>query len=207
MSWQCLGLFAGFEIVLCLTPGPAVLLILSQALGRGRPAAFWSSLGILAGNTFYFALSATSLGAVLMASWSLFVWIKYAGAAWLVWLGLREILDRSGGMAVRAASGPPSGRRRLILNGFLLQAANPKALLFFAAVLPLFIVPEAPVAPQLLALWLVNLAVEMTVLSGYGVLAAEAGRFARVPRFARATNIAAGSLLVSAGIGLAALRR
>ena len=87
--------FAVTETALCLTPGPAVLLVLSQALTRGTRASLWSNAGILAGNTFYFLLSATGLGAVLLASYDVFFAIKWLGAAYLVWLGVRAFFGRS----------------------------------------------------------------------------------------------------------------
>lgn len=68
MSWNVWTLFAVTEAALCLSPGPAVLLVLSQGLARGTAASVWSNLGILAGNALYFAISATGLGALLLTS-------------------------------------------------------------------------------------------------------------------------------------------
>jgi homoserine/homoserine lactone efflux protein len=68
MTWKMWVAFTVTEAVLCFTPGPAVLLVLSQALARGTVASIWSNLGVLGGNTIYFILSATGLGVVLMAS-------------------------------------------------------------------------------------------------------------------------------------------
>jgi homoserine/homoserine lactone efflux protein len=206
MSLETLGLFVALHTVLCLTPGPAVLLVLSQALGRGAPAGFWSTQGILAGNTIYFALSATSLGLVLASS-DVFFAVKWLGAAYLIWLGLREIFAPARGLMVGAATGPALGRRRLVLNGMLLQLANPKALLYFGAVLPQFLSADRPLIGQVAILWAVATVIELAVLNTYSLLASRAGAFARQPRFIRFTNIAAGSLLVTAGAGIAALRR
>src|SRR5262245_65618717 len=84
VSWETWSLFAVTETRACPTPGPAVLFVLSHGLGRGAGASLWASLGILAGTTFYFVLSATSLGAMLVASYDLFFAIKWAGAAYPV---------------------------------------------------------------------------------------------------------------------------
>jgi homoserine/homoserine lactone efflux protein len=86
-------LFCVTEAVLSFTPGPAVLLVVSLGLSRGGRAGVVGSLGILAANAIYFALSATTLGAVLQASWQLFVVVKWLGAAYLIWLGARMIFS------------------------------------------------------------------------------------------------------------------
>jgi len=85
-------LFTITETVLCLSPGPAVLLVLSVGLTRGWQPGMQASAGILVANLLYFVLSATSLGALLLASWELFVLIKWLGAAYLIWLGLTTML-------------------------------------------------------------------------------------------------------------------
>lgn len=148
MSWKIWALFAVTETVLCLTPGPAVLLVVAQGLSRGRIAALWSSLGILTGNAFYFIISATGLGAILVASYNLFFLIKWIGAAYLVWLGLATIFRNSSMIASATAEPRTASSKRMLLNGFVLQASNPKALIFFAALLPQFIDPRASVAVQ-----------------------------------------------------------
>src|ERR1700690_1084615 len=88
MTWQIWSVFALTETALCFVPGPAVLLVLSQALSRGPSKTVWSILGILTANTTYFILSATGIGAILMASYGLFFAIKWVGVIYLVWLGI-----------------------------------------------------------------------------------------------------------------------
>src|SRR4029077_1829756 len=88
-------LFCATETVLCFTPGPAVLLVVSLSLTRGARAGLGASLGILATNAFYFCLSAAGIGAVILASWDLFFLLKWLGAAYLVWLGLRMLFARA----------------------------------------------------------------------------------------------------------------
>ncbi|HXJ36527.1 MAG TPA: LysE family translocator [Candidatus Eisenbacteria bacterium] len=207
MSWETWSLFLVMVTVLCLTPGPAVMFVLSQALRRGRRAAFWSSLGILAGNTFYFILSASSLGAILFASYDLFATIRWIGAAYLVWLGVTTFIGASpivpGGPTGGAARPGP----RLVLDGFVLQASNPKALVFFTALVPQFVDPAGTVPLQMAILAATTVVVELAVLTTYGALAGRATALAAEPRFATATNRVAGSLLVAAGVGTAAIRR
>jgi homoserine/homoserine lactone efflux protein len=207
VNWQLIAFFAVTELVLCLTPGPAVLTILSQALRHGPVRALWSILGIIAGNTLYFILSATSLGALLLASYELFFAIKWVGAAYLLWLGLRTFFDRASSLVVDPAPTARGGAVGLFSHAFVVQVANPKALLFFTALLPQFVDPGLAVAPQMAVLALVSVAIEFGVLFFYASLAAQATRLALRPRFARLTNRVAGSFLIGAGIGLASLTR
>jgi len=207
MNWQLVALFAITELVLCLTPGPAVLTILSQALRHGPMKTLWSILGIIAGNTLYFILSATSLGALLLASYELFFAIKWLGAAYLLWLGVRTFFDRSSSLAVETAPAARGGPLSLFTHAFVVQVANPKALLFFTALLPQFVDPALAVVPQMAVLALVSVVIEFGVLFFYASLAAQATRLANQARFARLTNRIAGTFLIGAGIGLASLTR
>ncbi|GGF09608.1 lysine transporter LysE [Aliidongia dinghuensis] len=207
MNWQLVALFAVTELVLCLTPGPAVLTILSQALKHGAGRALWSIFGIIAGNTLYFVLSATSLGALLLASYELFFAIKWLGAAYLLWLGVRTFFDRTSSLAVAAAPVARGRAAGLFTHAFVVQVANPKALLFFTALLPQFVDTQRPVAVQLVVLALVSVVIEFVVQLFYACLAAQATRLALRPRFARLTNRIAGTFLIGAGVGLASLTR
>lgn len=206
MTWQIWLLFVITEAVLSMTPGPAVLYVLSQAIRRGARKSIWASAGILSANAMYFALSATSLGAVIVASYRLFFVIKWLGAAYLVYLGLRSFFGRESMLAMPETAGVSSGPR-ILRDGFFLQAANPKALLFFTAILPQFIDARHNVAPQVVVLGISSIAVEFFILSVYGQLAGRALSAARSPRYEKITNRLAGSLLIGAGVGLATLRR
>lgn len=195
--------FMATEIVLCLTPGPAVLFVVSQGLRYGGRRSAWGNLGILSANALYFLLSAIGLGAALSASYELFLAIRYAGAAYLIYLGITTILGK--GRALSPSSGEETGERgrRLLARGFVLQAANPKAILFFTALLPQFLRPDRAVAPQIAILGVSSIAAEFLVLAAYGFFAGRLSSFAREPRFATATHRVAGGLLVAAGAGLA----
>jgi homoserine/homoserine lactone efflux protein len=199
--------FSGAEALLCLTPGPAVLFVLSHGLTRGGRASLWANAGILTGNAFYFVLSGLGLGAVLLASHDVFTVIKYIGAGYLVYLGARTIYGA--GLVIPAEEGvrPNTADWRTLLRGFALQAANPKALIFFVALLPQFINPNRPVASQFLILGVTSVVIEFFVLSGYGYLAARAARMAHDPGFIKMTNRVSGGMLIVAGTGIALSER
>src|SRR6476660_5855775 len=207
MRWDVWLLFVVTEAVLSLTPGPAVLYVLSQAIQRGPGKSVWASWGILTANAMYFILSATSLGAVIVASYRLFFLIKWIGAAYLVYLGLNSFFGKSSALSLPEEKDGSRSGPRILRDGFVLQAANPKALLFFTAILPQFIDAHHNVAFQILVLGISSIVVEFVILVVYGELAGRALTTARNPRFEKLTNRIAGSLLIAAGVGLARLRR
>jgi homoserine/homoserine lactone efflux protein len=204
MSWQIWSLFMITETALCLTPGPAVLFVVSQALSHGAARSLWANLGILTANTLYFILSALGLGAVLLASHEVFQVIRWVGAAYLIYLGLMTFFGKGKALA----QSPQSSREtrvgwKLLTRGVVLQAANPKSLIFFTALLPQFIDPKNPVGWQILILGVSSVFVEFFVLAGYGFFAGRAAHLAREPRYARLTNQVAGACLIVAGTGVA----
>lgn len=207
VNWTTWWLFAVTETVLSLTPGPAVLFVLSSALRAGARQGVGSILGILTANTVYFAVSASSLGALLISSYRVFFAVKWIGAAYLVYLGARTILWHSEILPAGEPAKTGASAMRLFRDGFVLQMSNPKAIVFFSAILPQFIDPHRAVLPQIVILGLTSIICEFAVLSSYCLAAARASLLARQPRYAKWTNRIAGSFLIGAGAGLAALRR
>jgi threonine/homoserine/homoserine lactone efflux protein len=207
VTWTFWSLFATSELLLCLTPGPAVLLVLSRALRSGTRKSIFGNLGILSANTVYFIVSATSVGALLVASYNLFFAVKWIGAAYLVVQGLRAIFGKADVLGrVDAAQREESGWR-VFLDGFIVQISNPKAIVFFSALLPQFLDPHRPVAPQIAVLGVTSVVIEFFVLLFYGAAAGRATKLAQQPRYAALTNRLSGGLLIGAAAGLAALRR
>jgi threonine/homoserine/homoserine lactone efflux protein len=201
MSWTTWSFFVVTETVLCLTPGPAVLFVLSHGLRHGGRRSLWANLGILSGNAFYFLLSATGLGALIVTWHGLFTAVKWGGAAYLIYLGLRLLLAPGDGASALA----PAEQRRgwgIVRQGFILQAANPKALLFFIALLPQFIDPAGSIPLQVGILAVSSIAVEFIVLAGYGLAAGRLSAWAQRPTIARAADRTAGCLLLGAGVCL-----
>jgi homoserine/homoserine lactone efflux protein len=202
MTWQTWWLFTVTATVLALTPGPAVLLVVSTGMRRGPLAALRSSAGILTANAGYFVLSATSLGTLFLASHGLFRMVQWLGSGYLLYLGLRAWFGRAPVLASMEPATAPAGGP-LFLNALLVQAANPKALLFFVAILPQFLDPQAPLPFQVALLGVTCTAVEAAILVGYGWLAGGAARLTTRPRLALVVDRVAGSLLIVAALGLA----
>jgi threonine/homoserine/homoserine lactone efflux protein len=202
MTLRTWAMFAATELVLCFSPGPAVLFVVGSALRHGAPASLRSNLGILSANALYFALSAAGLGALLLASYTLFTVLKWIGAAYLIWLGVRLLLPQKPGDATaRERELPAPGR--LYLRAAALQLANPKTLLFFVALLPQFVDPTAPTAAQFAILGVTSIALEFCVLGLYGFVAASAAERLRSPTWQRRLDLVSGGFLIGAGLNLA----
>jgi threonine/homoserine/homoserine lactone efflux protein len=205
MPFETWLLFCLTETILCFTPGPAVLLVVSLALTRGARTGLGASLGILTANTFYFLLSATGIGAILLASWELFFLVRWLGAAYLVWLGLHMLL--SGTPERMAEEAAPRRVVNPVMHGLITQGANPKALVFFTALLPQFVDPARPVPAQILVLAVTSILIELAVLALYVAVCHRARAVSQRPGFAAVLNRTGGVLLIGAGAGLATIRR
>jgi homoserine/homoserine lactone efflux protein len=204
MTWQVWWMFLLTETVLSISPGPTVLLVISQSLRSGTRCGLWAALGILSANAIWFGLSALGIGAAIVAAGDWFVAIKWLGAGYLVYLALKPIWAVPHSLDKQAAGEPIApAARQLWMRGLLLQLTNPKALLFFAALLPQFVRRDQDVASQILILGITSMAAELPVLALYAALAGQASRVARGPRFARAIDCLSGALLIAAALGLA----
>jgi homoserine/homoserine lactone efflux protein len=198
VNWETYWLYVATEAALSLSPGPAVMLVIAYGLSHGARRSVWASLGILSANTLYFALSATSLGALLVASQTFFFVVKWCGAAYLVYLGLAALLGQRSPITVSKGSAHGTSPGAIYLSGLTLQLANPKTLVFFVAILPQFVDPRLPIGAQMLWLAAGSVIPELFILAGYGFAASRAARLATDPRFARLTDRVAGVLVLAA---------
>jgi len=212
-----LALFALTEFLLSLTPGPAVLLVIGLSMREGFRIGFMATLGILSTNAVFFTLSALGIGALIVASATLFTIIKWVGAAYLVYLGVGMIAPlvrrlwqkRSFGKgldlseAKAAAPKFPQTAVKSFWQGFTLQASNPKNILFFVAILPQFISPDGNLGTQFVMLGVVSVLLELPVLVFYGFASALSARLMK-ERVIEWIEAVGGGVLIALGGALAA---
>ncbi len=135
-------LFVAAALTLLLVPGPAVIYIVARSVSGGRLTGLVSVLGVELGTLMHVAFAAAGLSAIVASSVVAFSIVKWLGAAYLVWLGLRQILGRGGGAEVETPSGGGGNRSRVFSQSVLVQVLNPKVALFFLALLPQFVDPS-----------------------------------------------------------------
>jgi threonine/homoserine/homoserine lactone efflux protein len=164
-------LFAGASFALLVVPGPAVVYVVMRSLDQGRTAGIVSVLGVETGTFAYALAAAAGLTGLIAASEIGFTIVKYAGAAYLVHLGVRKLLERDEPQDAR-----PSARSRLYLSGLLVQLLNPKIAIFFLAFLPQFVdASNGPVAIQMLLLGTIFTLLALLSDGAYALLAGAAG--------------------------------
>jgi threonine/homoserine/homoserine lactone efflux protein len=201
---KTLAAFAVAAYVFAVLPGPAVIYIVTRSLNRGRGAGVVSVLGIATGNVIHVIAATLGLSALLMSSAVAFTVVKYAGASYLIFLGLRTLLKRAEDDGHRDAM-EMNPLSRLYSQGVLVATLNPKTALFFLAFLPQFIDPSrGPVSLQMALLGL--LLVVITALSDgcYALLSGTAGKWIRGnPRFALRRRVLSGTVYIGLGVSAA----
>ena len=195
-----LPIFAAATLALLVVPGPAVLYIVARSVADGRRAGLVSVLGVHTGTLVHVVAAVVGLSAVLASSAIAFTLVKYAGAAYLVYLGVRTLVSRRDVVA----EGPRSERslRRTFWQGAVVNVTNPKTALFFLAFLPQFVDPDAA-TPWLQALVLGLVFVGLGILSDGAYALVAAGVWARIgrrPAAARRERLASGGVLVGLGV-------
>ena len=197
--------FVAASAVLLAIPGPTVLLVISYALGHGRRSAYATVAGVALGDFTAMTASMLGLGAMLAASAVLFTVLKWVGAAYLVYLGVK--LWRAP-VAIMGQEGSTGETRpgRIFLHAYAVTALNPKSIVFFVAFLPQFLDLAASVA-QMMIFEATFLPLAALNALGYALLAAAARRTIRRPAVQRAVNRTGGSILVGAGLFTVLWRR
>jgi threonine/homoserine/homoserine lactone efflux protein len=198
MSFESWVAFAAASSVLLVIPGPTVLLVVSYALGQGWRTALPMAIGVALGDFTAMTLSMLGLGALLATSATLFTVLKWVGAAYLVYLGIK--LWRAGGTLDAAPRTDTVSAVKMLGHAWLVTALNPKSITFFVAFLPAFLDPKADFLTQMLVFEATFLVLAFANAFGYALVASRARRLASDPRAIGIVNKVGGGLLVGAGV-------
>jgi threonine/homoserine/homoserine lactone efflux protein len=202
-------LFISTAIVLVLTPGQDTFFILGRSLASGRAAGIAAALGITAGSIVHTLLAALGLSALLATSPSAFMAVKFAGAAYLFYIGVRALLSRGSGLPGEESRGADHGRWSAFRQGILCNLLNPKVALFFLALMPQFIAAGSSNkvgAFLVLGLSFITLGLVWCLVLAIGA-AQLRGAFLRRPSMAALLNKVAGAMFIALGLRLATARQ
>jgi threonine/homoserine/homoserine lactone efflux protein len=200
-SWLA---FTAASAVLLLIPGPTVLLVVSYALGQGWRTALPMAVGVALGDFTAMTLSLLGVGALLAASATIFTMLKWIGAAYLIWLGIK--LWRAGGSLDAQPRTDRASAARMLAHAWLVTALNPKSITFFVAFLPQFLDPKADFLTQMVVFEVTFLVLAFANAFGYALVASRARAVVRNARAISAFNKVGGSLLIGAGVATVSLR-
>jgi len=197
--------FAGAAIALIVVPGPSVLYIVGRSVSQGRSHGLISALGVATGVLFHTAAAALGVSVVVARSAVAFSLLKYAGAAYLIYLGVQK-LRRPSTLTTALENQNPLSMRRTYVQGLVVNILNPKTALFFLALLPQFVDPDrGPAAPQVVALGLLFAVLALMSDSTWALVASSvAGRLRRSDKALRRLDRGAGAVFIGLGV-LAAL--
>jgi homoserine/homoserine lactone efflux protein len=193
--------FALVALVVTLVPGPAFIVVLTTALRRGFKPGAYATAGIVIGDAVYFFLTAVGLGSLLATSFWTFTIIKWLGIVYLVCLGLRSLFFPSNSLI--AADGRSVTGRSSFVTALTVQLANPKLLLFLAALLPQFLDPTRPIAPQLAVLGPIFMLSDTVIYLLLSLLAARARPLLASPRATRIVSWVSGVAMLGAAARVA----
>ena len=200
------GTYFAVTIVLSLTPGPGVFSAISSGLRHGVRLGLWNSVGMQAANLLLVIGVSIGLGAILLASETLFGVVKWLGVAYLIYLGVVMWRAPPNVFHEDESDNAHTGWD-VFMRGFLVNITNPKGIIFFAAILPQFIDVARAQLPQYAILAGTTFAVDAVVMTGYTALAARMLRAMSDPGRIRWVNRGLGGLFVFAGVALAGFRR
>lgn len=185
--------------VMAVTPGPANVFSVATGMQRGKAAALLGVLGMNCATLVWFVAAALGLGALIAAFPEVFRWVAIAGGLYVAWLGAKAIWKAwKGDLQPIAIGRARATGRGAFVDGFMVQIANPKAVLFFTAVLPPFLDVGRPAAPQLVMFAAATIGLDLIAMSAYGLSGAALARRMTEPRFRRAFELFVGVLLLTA---------
>jgi threonine/homoserine/homoserine lactone efflux protein len=197
MTFESWAAFTAASAMLLIIPGPTVLLVVSYALGQGWRTVLPMTVGVALGDFTAMTLSMLGLGALLATSATLFTILKWVGAAYLVYLGIR--LWRAGGTLDAAPRTDAVSAAKMLGHAWLVTALNPKSITFFVAFLPAFLDPQADFLTQMVVFETTFLVLAFANAFGYALVAARARGFVANPRAIGIVNKVGGGLLIGAG--------
>ncbi|HEY8188213.1 MAG TPA: LysE family translocator [Pyrinomonadaceae bacterium] len=202
LDWSSLSLFISVAAILVFMPGPNTLYIIARSIQQGRLAGFVSSLGVQIGTMVHMVAAALGLSALLLSSAVAFSVVKYAGAAYLVFLGLRTLLAKE---KIEKAKVKNAKLSRIFYQGVVVNVLNPKTTLFFFAFLPQFIEPRrGAVALQVILLGTILIFLGTLSDSLYALASGSIGNWLRGNlKFVRAQRYFAGSVYIGLGAATA----
>ncbi len=196
--------FVAASAVLLVIPGPTILLVVSYALGRGWKVAAPVATGVALGDLTAMTLSMLGVGALLAGSATLFTAVKWVGAGYLVWLGVK--LWRAGAALEAEARTEAAAPGRMLAHAWLVTTLNPKSIVFFVAFLPQFLDPARPFWPQMAIFEATFVTLAFANAFGYALLASRARRLASSPGAVRLLNRVGGTALIAAGAAAVSMR-
>ncbi len=191
--------FLGVMAVAAITPGPANVFSVANGVQRGPAGALLGVVGMNAATLVWFGAAALGLGALVIAFPQVFRLISIGGALYVAWLGVQALRGAFATAADPHAPAVKMGRSALV-DGFMVQIANPKAVLFFTAVLPPFLDVNRPAGPQLALFALATIGMDVLSMSAYGLGGAALARRMSEPRFRRGFALLTGALLLAAAV-------
>ena len=202
MNWELFAAFFVITLILVLTPGPIVTLVIATGATQGIRAALTTVAGTTIGNALLIAGIAFGLSWILKFSSELFEILRWAGAAYLIWLGIQawRLASQEGGPA-------PVQNRVHFGRGFLVAMTNPKTIAFFTAFLPQFVDPSLPVEPQLLVMCTVSVLLAAVTDTGWAVASGLGRAWFMKPTRAKLLNRISGLALIGGGVWLSLARR
>lgn len=204
MTFEAWIAFTAATAVLLVIPGPTILLVISYALGQGWRTAFPIAVGVALGDFTAMTLSMLGVGALLATSAFVFTTLKWIGAAYLIWLGIK--LFRAGGTLDAKPREDAAPGWKMLGHAWLVTALNPKSITFFVAFLPQFLDPKADFWVQMAIFEATFLTLAFANAFGYALVASRARKAVRDPRTIGVVNKIGGSMLIGAGIATVAMR-
>ena len=199
--------FVGAAIAISVSPGAGAIQSMATGLAHGLRRGVWNVAGLQLGLMAQLTAVAVGLGAAVAKSVLAFEVIKWIGVVYLVYLAVRQWRTSSGDLGEQLSVAVGGGRLGLVGRGFLVNATNPKGLVFLLAVLPQFVVPTAPLLPQYLTIGLTMVVVDVLVMAAYTGMAARLLGWLRTPRQQTVLNRTMSGLFATAAVVLSLVRR